>query len=142
NSVAQLPLEPSLPFLRGHVGSEDSNADALPCKNRLQSASDIALLGIHRIDMTAAPCLQLGLDDLDEAALLGLETLRVEVFGLSDQKPLPSFGLRVVVPPVQVADVVGSIGVHQEHVQAYAQHGMIASMLLERALDLVLQLAV
>ena len=106
HSLAQLPLEPSLPFLRGHVGSEDSNADALPCKNRLQSSSDIALLGIHRIDVTATPCFQLGLDDLDQVALLGLETLPVDVLGLSDQKPLPPLGLLIELPAEQFADIV------------------------------------
>lgn len=87
--------------------------------------------------MTATEGLQFGLDDLDEAALLGLETLPVQVLGPRDQKPLPPFGLRVVVPPVQVADVVGSIGVYRGTSRArssYAQHEMIASLLLEAVL--------
>ena len=112
NSLLQLLLDPRLPFLRGHAGGEHGHADAVARENAFQAARHVPLLRINRIDVAVTACSELRLDNLEQAALLGLETLPIQILGSTNQKLFPPASLLIELPTPQLTDLVGPVRVH------------------------------
>ena len=63
---------------------------------RFDSPSHVSLLSVCRIDLDAAPILNLGLDQFEQLSFLGIKNRLVEVRWIGDQEPLAPFGLFIV----------------------------------------------
>ena len=95
----ELALIPGLPILRRRLRGEDGRPDAGLAQYRFDPAGDIPLLCVRRIDLDAAPVLNLRLDQLKELSFFSVKDGFIEVRRIRDQEALAPFGFFIVCEP-------------------------------------------
>src|SRR5581483_9185968 len=138
----ELLLVPCFPALRWDVGGQYFNANTLPRQEGLEALSDVVFEREHRENLASAALAQFEFDLLYKAPLLRIRNFGIQIRRTRYQDALTFLGLRVVPEGREVPQTERLIWIQEQRIHAHAQNRLIASIRLERLLDIVFELFV
>ena len=128
HSASQLLLVPRLPALRWDIRGQHINPNPFSRQESLQPLGDVVLESEYRKDLAAASLAQLEFNFLNEAPLLRIRNLGIQVRRARYQDALPFLGLRVVPEGREVPETERFVRIKQQGVHAHAQNRLIAAV--------------
>src|SRR6266478_5302258 len=141
-STPELALIPALSGLRRHICGQHRDPDSLIQKDLFQSSSHISLLRVYRVDLAATTTRQLCFHFFNQAALLRVHLVLVQIWRLRNEEFFSSLCFRVKFPPIQIPKPKRSVRIKQQGIQRHTHHRLIPAMLLQCGLHVLFKFLV